>query len=1206
MSIKDLFGKKSSSISSREKDSTDYSEVESINYVEEVQKENIRFIPEIDYEEPANFARYGLAEKYYIDSIQQVYKTYPYDGSFYEKKKWHNERSDLTNYFFDNVYPRNNGYINIGYVYGSSTTSSDGYANTDRDEYIRFNGTLNQDNIYDPSNNREYNLKLNANNGATVEFYFKKEDLSGSQKQVIFDLWNSGSEGSGRYGRFKIEIHPGIAGEEDKFYIDLSSGSNGVVNAELGSSLDFTGSWHHYGVAVQNSGSQVKMQLFVDGDLHSQILTGSAISEVRGAIKAHIGSLIAPASGTMSAQGWGKLSGSLDEFRYWKTKRTDKDIALNYFTPVGGGTNTDTSNTQLGVYYKFNEGIYSTSSVSNYDKIVLDYSGRTTNGSWTGYSLGSRNTGSAIVLSGLAGEEFTDPVVYPGHPDIIALIEQYSEKGYAYDTENVSNLYSTLPNWIVDEDANNGSTTRDLFQIISELFDDLHNKIKFLPTIKNINYSQGKPLPFSLKLLEDVGFEAIDIFSDITVLEEFLTRNETENYEETISNLKNYIYQNIYNNILQIYRSKGTEKSFRNLMRCFGIDENLIKVNIYADNVEFTMDDNFKSSIYKTKTINFNEPNSFSSNVYQKADPSNTNSINYIPSSLSLKELGSTFEAEVLFPNKFSVDEPFFFETSFLSCSLFGIHESSNGTWTAPDRASIQVFAVRPKVESKDVYFQLSSSYLGINLTSSVYTEVYDNNKWNFALRIVPDKYPNTEYLSGSSIQNYTVDLYGVNYLQDIEEQSLLLSTTVTSSLIDGFYSANKMIYLGAHKTNFSGTVVNNQKSDVEFVSARYWHSYLSDNTINNHAKDSRLYGASELEYEKAIQQFILQNTASYGEQHLPQIKSLALYWNFENVGTETNGDFYVNDASSGSLSMLSEDLFSQYTDYQQTGFADFSIDSERPLKTQYLNTARLKMPEALNSDDLVQILETDDEYFTRNTRPVNHYFMLEKSMNSVISEEMLSWLGTASRIGNIIGNPRYRYEESYRELQNLKQLFFANVENEPDFERFMGFYKWIDNSLSLLLEQLIPASMNYSSNVLNVVESHILERNKYRHKLPTIEFTGDPPLGAAKTINELLYNWKTGHAPLSGLEKNNCVWWKLRAERIGSLNEERVGIFEVSTSALNRNFSTVYNLDVQIKGTFFRRIREPSIIIREVGFDLSGTPVVIPSVLPPNSDCDD
>jgi len=108
-------------------------------------------------------------------------------------------------------------------------------------------------------------------------------------------------------------------------------------------------------------------------------------------------------------------------------------------------------------------------------------------------------------------------------------------------------FYSTLPNWIVDEDVNNGSTTRDLFQIISELFDDLHNKIKFLPTIKNINYSQGKPLPFSLKLLEDVGFEAIDIFSDITVLEEFLTRNETENYEETISNLKNYIYQNIYN-----------------------------------------------------------------------------------------------------------------------------------------------------------------------------------------------------------------------------------------------------------------------------------------------------------------------------------------------------------------------------------------------------------------------------------------------------------------------------------------------------------------------------------------------------------------------------------------------------------------------------------------------------------------------------------
>ena len=40
-------------------------------------------------------------------------------------------------------------------------------------------------------------------------------------------------------------------------------------------------------------------------------------------------------------EGWGKLSGSMDEFRYWKVARTSKDVGRFWFEPIGGGTNTD-------------------------------------------------------------------------------------------------------------------------------------------------------------------------------------------------------------------------------------------------------------------------------------------------------------------------------------------------------------------------------------------------------------------------------------------------------------------------------------------------------------------------------------------------------------------------------------------------------------------------------------------------------------------------------------------------------------------------------------------------------------------------------------------------------------------------------------------------------------------------------------------------
>ena len=62
MSIKDLFNKKVNSVSTNSKTIRDYEEVESLENVDERTKEEIRFTPQVDFEDPANFARYGLAK----------------------------------------------------------------------------------------------------------------------------------------------------------------------------------------------------------------------------------------------------------------------------------------------------------------------------------------------------------------------------------------------------------------------------------------------------------------------------------------------------------------------------------------------------------------------------------------------------------------------------------------------------------------------------------------------------------------------------------------------------------------------------------------------------------------------------------------------------------------------------------------------------------------------------------------------------------------------------------------------------------------------------------------------------------------------------------------------------------------------------------------------------------------------------------------
>jgi hypothetical protein len=195
-----------------------------------------------------------------------------------------------------------------------------------------------------------------------------------------------------------------------------------------------------------------------------------------------VGALITNPSGSTATTGSGKLSGSIDEFRYWKTTRTERDIERNWFTNVYGGTNTDDANTDLGVYFKFNEGITGDTTI---DATVLDYSGRISNGAWTGYTSNSRNIGSAIVSASAAEKEFKDPILRTTNPLYVDYLQTSAEKGHRHDLDNSSVLYNSFPAWILEEDEGESETLKRFIQIVSSYLDTLHVQIKYLNKIKN-------------------------------------------------------------------------------------------------------------------------------------------------------------------------------------------------------------------------------------------------------------------------------------------------------------------------------------------------------------------------------------------------------------------------------------------------------------------------------------------------------------------------------------------------------------------------------------------------------------------------------------------------------------------------------------------------------------------------------------------------
>jgi len=1179
MSIKKLFESTNTSrnylADTDQKDA--FKDVESAKNVVEIREKQTTYIPQVDYNKPENFVKYGSANLYYKSAINRIIDFFPYDGSDAEINEFYNESLDIEKHIFDNLYPRTNGYIimSTGAAgWGSSTNDIDdssGYGIPSTLEYITFeagpntvtssttaglfgdpeSSNRNFANIYDTdiytdagfpsdygSGSRESNLKCDFDKGVTVEFWLKTgshpvEALQEeTQKQVIFDLWNNNNELDHNYGRIIIELTGAEAGGADlpgsPFRLTVQSGSAGPTDPPEGFyqraigtnaiNVDTLASWHHYAFTIHNSGSRCYIRFYVDGQQNQLYRHSSTIGALpQKNTKGRIGALLTASVGgpTGSMAGAGKLSGSMDEFRFWKAARSGEDVIKNWFTQVRGGTNTDISNTTLGVYYKFNEGITTTASLDN---SVLDYSGRISNGSWIGYDASSRSTNSAMVEATASGvtTEYKDPIIRSVNPEVVVLKENLQKKGSYYDFNNNASIKSLIPSWIIEEaDKNteyipiNDTNVEMVSHIIGTYFDKLRLMIKSTPGLRYLNYGSASytPIPFAQHLPQSLGLFTPEIFIDADVMEKFLNRTDSMLFEGDLTETKNLIYQNLYNNLTNIYKSKGTEKAVRNVLRCFNIDDKLIRLNVYSNNHVYELKNNLRQTLVNKKMLNFNTASNTSAVVYL-ASPSNAERRSYISGSEGVgvpagsgseSKYGFTIETDITFPNFIDPIKPV--NRQNMEISLFGMCSASidaggtrplnDTTWYANDNVSMQVYAIRDEPGSKNVKFKLTSSLgPGVDqpfpiLTSSVFYDVYDNQQWNLSVRLKPSNYPLADVVTSSGGYTYDLIFRGVNAELGVVRNSFELTSSITKAIGQNFLKAAKRVYVGARKTNVTGAL--DTSCDVLVGGTRYWLKYLDDLSLDQHAYDVDNYGVSGSYQYTSPLDWNLKYSGSVLNSNM-----LALNWDFNKVhSSNSDGAFTVTDVSSGSA-LLRENYgwVGAVAGYQHAGSGSgWTASSQHVIHSQSTNAYQFINPEMAVSSDMVQILSEDDTYFGFMESPPNYYYTLEKSMHNAVTEEMLNFFAGVVDFNNVIGEAVNRYRDRYKTMEKLRESFFRRVKTVKQVEKFFEYYKWFDDAIAEIIGQLIPATGDFTGDAYNTIESHALERNKYWNKFPTLEF---------------------------------------------------------------------------------------------------------------------
>ena len=1215
MSIKKLFSQHrtdSRDYSDYADDKTTFDSVESSRNASEISIEKNTFVPQVDYSQPHKFAKFGSAELYYSGAMTHIIDYYPYDGSDAEKNKFYNGLMPVERYIFDKKYPRFNGYgILSATGWGTGTVTADGYGQPNTKEYIIFKGgphgtsgslssivnnpynnKYQNANIYDTSlyttaglpsdygqGTRESNLRTNFDTGVTVEFWLKKDAFNNSlsEKEVVFDLWNSGSSGSAGYGRLTLALTGAASGSP--FIITAQSGtvSASVSNSSIGDSLT-TGSlsaWHHYAFRFYNTGSNLVAKLYVDGNLNdTNTYASNTLGDITsGSMLATIGALVGPPSGSTAIRGDGKLSGSIDDFRFWKASRNSEQISVNYFDNVGGGSNTDISNTTLGVYYKFNEGITTDSTI---DSTVLDYSGRISNGVWVGYGESSRNTGSAIVLAGAATKEYKEPVVRAAHPDYITLNSNLITSGSNHDVNNNSSFLNYAPSWVLDlHDETENKNLKIISHMVGAYMDKMYLLAAQIPTFKQVNYTTAShaPIPFASHLPTSLGLYVPDLFVDATILENLSDRTKTEHFESKLNDTKNLIYLNLYNNLTNIYKSKGTEKAIRNVMRCFNLDDELISIKVYNNNSRYTIKDNLKQTVVEKTAINFDTADNNSAIVYQRKNTLNSDSSGFISGSQGdgaygpEEHNGATAEVDIIFPKYLKNKTTF--DRDFITSSIFGIHTVDTGstatkdgtdtTFLASDLANFQVLALRDKLGSKNVYFKLTSSYSPYplpELTSSTFFNVYDDSRWNLSVRIKPKDFPIAGMVSSSLSNTYDVIFRGVNTELGVVKNTFELSSTIVNASGSGLLRAPKRLYVGASRTNLTGAVIH--KTDIEVLNARYWTRFINTASLDLHSFGKENSGIQD-SYMNISPIDVVGATGD-----LTNKQTLALNWTFNNVTSSTNaGTFTVQDYSSGSSEMRSNyGWLGTIAGFQHSGYGySFATSSTSVVEQRRINSFRFIDPEQSVASDMISILTEDDEVFGVEKILPSYTYSIEKNMYDAISSEMINFFAGAIDFNQLVGAPVNRYRDRYKEIEKLREAFFKRVTTVTDVEKFIGYYKWFDDALSTIIKQLMPASIDGIEDVNNVIESHVLERNKYQTKFPTLESRTPEPAGAVYGRSEASYPYAVGFSPppQSPRDTNvNEVYWKNRAERSAAEISSGDAIIDAQRETFRKVINTV------------------------------------------------
>jgi len=808
--------------------------------------------------------------------------------------------------------------------------------------------------------------------------------------------------------------------------------------------------WHHI-VMTYESSSATGLKLYVDGVLEGSNTTvndntGAVMGDFSASITSDVERLTIGGS-DVTAGSAKSFSGFLQYPRVYNRTITAEEVNQLYLNPTGV---TETKITDVKITLK------NPTNVLPFDNIY-----KTTSTEWTSWYNGMIDSASV------------------------------------FDSENIHSLQNNLPLYL--QESSEHEEMRTFLSLQGEQYDMIKNHIDSLSTLNDRGYKKTDSPPPNVypMLLENLGYQAINPFvGDLTeTLGGYLSGITS------IDDIKNNTWRKTLNNLLYIYKSKGTANSVRGLLNVYGYPPDVIKVrettNVNTFNNSDLIPDNppaqtiaqgggkdidlslgtgsisFMSKKQKLQnyTINGNKERTLNLDWWTNGANINTFEIVYKHKQSTNNQtilLSSGSGDEHIWDLRLTPDA-----TNSSSSLEFRLNNSNNFTPTG----SLTEHAV-----------SMSTSYLSFN----------DGEIFNVMLQ---------RTTTGASNTSHEYRLH----LAQQENTSIKKYNYVTMSIDGGSSNSNNFANANWESTGSrgylnTGNLLVGHSMSGSLSEIKSWNTGLSSSRFRQHVLNKfSTVGNTINSYDKEM----VYNFKLNENYTTSSISSSGQVVTIIDSAPKCNLKTNYSIGKSGSLFSDSNVFGFDIIDKVTLGLKDNNSFGEN-------ENGILINPQSVILGDLSSNVKSTSQTSQKSLKPVVQPSVkldVFNSPQSTVNNFIINRVDNFN-FENYYGNPSYYYSSSYKELDDFKNEFFKCNPIQVDVNKYIKSQESIYNtSIIEGLKTTVPARSTLSDENSNIgveIKPTILERQKYKSKKNSVEVNPNSPIGNKEItidLSETIYD---------------------------------------------------------------------------------------------------